>query len=188
VSDRGSSLDPLFYLERVSLEDIREYLESKGLQVKERGTDNLSTHCMFCDEDPSKAGRLYVNVDEAGDKYGVWFCFLCNAKGNINTIREHYGDPKIQIDPITLESNPIFEIAARYYEERLLENPIAYKYLNEERGLHDVTIRKARLGWADGGLCNHLIQKGFDADYIISTGLVNRFGEDFFHNQITFPY
>lgn len=143
---------------------------------------------MFCDEDPSKAGRLYINVDEAGDKYGVWFCFLCNAKGNINTIREHYGDPKIQLDPITLESNPIFEIAARYYEERLLENPKAYKYLNEERGLHDDTIRKARLGWADGGLCNHLIQKGFDAEDIKSTGLVNRFGEDFFHNQITFPY
>ena len=170
------------------MEDIREYLESKGLQIKERGDSNVSTHCMFCDEDPSKAGRLYINVDEAGDKYGVFFCFLCNAKGNINTIREHYGDPKIKLDPISLESNPIFEVATRYYEERLLENPIAYKYLNEERGLHDDTIRKARLGWADGGLCNHLIQKGFDPDDIKSTGLVNRFGEDFFNNQITFPY
>lgn len=181
-------MDPLFNSERLSLEDIREYLESKDLQVKERGTENVSTHCMFCDEDPSKAGRLYINVDEAGEKYGVFFCFLCQAKGNINTIREHYGDPVIKLDPIKLDANPIFEVATKYYQERLMEEPAAYKYLTDERGLYDETIRKARLGWADGGLCQHLIQQGFDPEDIKSTGLVNRFGEDFFKNQITFPY
>jgi archaellum biogenesis ATPase FlaH len=170
------------------LEDIREYLESKDLQVKERGSENISTHCMFCDEDPSKPGRLYINVDEAGDKYGVFFCFLCQAKGNYNTIRQHYGDPLIHLDPVVTESNPIFDIATKYYEDQLLKNPQPYKYLTDDRGLHDETIRKARLGWADGGLCNHLVQQGFDPEDIKSTGLVNRFGEDFFHNQITFPY
>ncbi len=170
------------------MEDIVEYLESKDLEVKPRGTENVSTHCFFCDEGTDKAGRLYINVDEEGDKYGVFFCHLCNAKGNINTIREHFGDPKISLEPIKYESNPIYEIAAQYYEDRLLEHPDAYKYLADKRGLHDATIRQARLGWADGGLCNYLIQKGFDPEDMKSTGLVNRYGEDFFHNQITFPY
>lgn len=170
------------------MEDIREYLESKDLVIRERGSEHISTHCMFHDETPDKPGRLYINVDEAGDKYGVFFCHRCNAKGNYNTIRHYYGDDPIKLDPVVFKKSPIFEVAAKYYEEKLLENPEAYKYLTEERGIYDETIRNARLGWADGGLCTHLIQQGFDAEDIKSTGLVNRFGEDFFKNQITFPY
>jgi len=180
-------VDPLSNLERISLEDIREYLESKGLQVKERGSENASTHCMFCDEDPSKAGRLYINVDEAGDKYGVFFCFLCQAKGGINTIRKHFGDDPIK-ETYVVAANPIVEVAARYYQDKLFDNPEAYKYLTEKRGLYDSTVATARVGWADGGLVNHLLGKGFTADDIQSTGLVNKYGEDFFKDEIIFPY
>lgn len=168
--------------------DIKEYLEEKDCIVQHRGTDHVSTHCVFCEEDKQKAGRLYINIDESSDKYGVFFCFLCHAKGGINVLREHFGDPKIKLDSSPNFSNPIFEIACKYYEERLMENPKAYKYLTDDRGFYDSTIREARLGWADGNLVTHLIQKGFSPEDIQETGLVNKFGEDFFNNEIIIPY
>jgi len=106
--------------------DIREYLEEKECKIRERGSDHISTHCFFCDEDTNKAGRLYINVDESNEeKYGVFFCFLCQAKGGINTIREHFGDAPIKNDYV-FTSNPIVEVAARYYQDKLLENPEAH--------------------------------------------------------------
>ncbi len=168
--------------------DIREYLEEKECKVRERGSDHISTHCFFCDEDTNKAGRLYINVDESNEeKYGVFFCFLCQAKGGINSIREHFGDAPIKNDYV-FTSNPIVEVAARYYQDKLLENPEAYKYLTEKRGLFDETVTQARIGWADGGLVHHLLQKGFTAEDIQSTRLVNKYGEDHFKNEIIFPY
>lgn len=167
--------------------EIKEYLESKGCSVKDRGIDHISTHCFFCNEEETKAGRLYINADESSDKYGVYFCFLCGAKGGINQIRAHFGDEPISIDGY-VERNPIVDIAAQYYFEKLLENKEAYYYLTKDRGLSDEIIVQARLGWADGTLCNHLISKGFTAEEIQETKLVNKYGEDTFDNHIIFPY
>ncbi len=168
--------------------DIKEYLEDKGCDVRNRGVDHISTHCFFCEEETSKAGRLYINVDEYSDKYGVFFCFLCNEKGGINKIRYYYGDPPLEVQQNDVSSNPIFEVACQYYENRLMDNPKAYKFLMDDRAFNDEIIREARFGWADGGLCQFLIQKGYDAEDIKSTGLVNQFGEDYFHDEIIIPY
>lgn len=168
--------------------DIREYLEEKGCEVKDRGVDHVSTHCMFCEEETSKLGRFYINVDEYSDKYGLFFCFLCNEKGGLNKLRQFYGDEPIKLEQSNVSSNPIFEVACKYYEDRLMENPKAYKFLMDDRGFSHETIKEARFGWADNGLCEHLTQKGFDADDIMSTGLVNQFGEDYFHDEIIIPY
>ena len=54
--------------------------------------------------------------------------------------------------------------------------------------MFDETITQARVGWADGGLVHHLLQKGFTAEDIQSTRLVNKYGEDHFKNEIIFPY
>lgn len=169
--------------------DIQEYLESKGCEVKPAGSGNVHTHCFMCGEDTSKPGRLYINVDESDDKEGLWFCFLCNAKGNFNHIRKFFGDAEVELSEDGLGANydPIIEVATEYYVERLFENIEAYKFLVDERGLHDQTIVSARLGWADGGLANHLL-KTFSPEEVQASGLVDRFGQDFFRDEIIIPY
>ena len=166
--------------------DLKEYLESKNCEVTVRGEENVSTHCFFCDEDKNKAGRLYVNNSPDSDKYGLFFCFLCNESGNVNKIRRHFGDEPIDISS-DVEYNPVIEAAASYYEAKLLENVEAYRYLMEERGFTEDTIKSARFGWADGGLVNHLI-KHFKTEDIKSSGLVTAVGEDFFRDEIIIPY
>lgn len=165
--------------------DVIAYLESKDVQLKQGGNGNVHTTCFFCDEDETKPGRLYINVDPESEKYGLFYCFLCNSSGGINRLRSHFGDSPLEYDS---SKTKIFEVASKYYEERLFENPEAYKYLVEERGFNDETIRKARLGWADGGLLPHLLASGFELEDIQATGLINQFGSDFFQDRITIPY
>lgn len=167
--------------------DIAEYLYSKDIQVKQGGNGNIYTHCWHCNEDESKRGRLYINVDPESDSYGAMFCHRCHATGGINAIRKHFGDAPLSSD-LTPVHTQIFNEATRYYTQRLYENPSAYKYLQEKRGLTDETIRDLQFGWADGGLLTHLVAAGYKLDDIKSSCLINHFGSDFLEDKITIPY
>ncbi|NBR22246.1 MAG: hypothetical protein EBU08_00345 [Micrococcales bacterium] len=167
--------------------DILEYLESKQVQIKGVTHDNTQVYmpCMFCGEDDDKRGRLYINVDPESDRWGAYFCFLCNTKGGINSLREFWGDPPLKDSH---EFPQIMNVAAEFYASALYENPEAYEYLTHKRGLTEETIRNRKLGWAKGGLMTHLLSKGFEPEDIEQTGLINRFGTDFLLGHITIPY
>jgi len=166
--------------------DLVAYLESKDMRLKRGGNGNVYTHCVFCDEPIDKRGRLYIQVDPDADTYGAWFCHLCNRKGGINALREHFGDEPIGVH--TAVSKSILFTAVRYYQDRLYENITAYQYLADIRGLTDDTIKGSFLGWADGGLLTHLIASGFELEDIKNTGLINQFGSDFLQEKIIIPY
>lgn len=170
--------------------DVVEYLESKGSEVFQQGSDNVHTHCMFCDEDTEKAGRLYVNVNEDSEKFGLSYCFLCNHSTNLNGLMRHFGDDPVEEDVPAVEFSPVLEEATKFYHECLLNNPEAFNWLVEERGFDEQTIISARLGWAPGGskLHGHLIQR-FTPEEIQESGLVlNRFSHDFFREEVIIPY
>lgn len=167
--------------------DLVEYLQSKGVDVKLGGTGQVHSACFFCDEDPSRPGRLYFNNDPDSDKWGLFKCFLCDTKGSVNTLRKHFGDPPLDDKP-SYKVLHILNAATDYYVNQLLENPDAYTYLRIERGLSDQTIEKLRFGWADGGVLKHLMDKGFSPEEVKDTGLVNLHGFDFFQSKITIPY
>ena len=167
--------------------DLIEYLQSKGIEVRSGGTSQIHTTCFFCDEDPSRPGRLYFNNDPDSDKWGLFKCFLCDTKGSVNTLRKHFGDPPLDDKP-SYKVLHILNAATDYYVNQLLENPDAYTYLRIERGLSDQTIEKLRFGWADGGVLKHLMDKGFSPEEVKDTGLVNLHGFDFFQSKITIPY
>ena len=167
--------------------DLVEYLQSKGVDVKLGGTGQVHSACFFCDEDPSRPGRLYFNNDPDSDKWGLFKCFLCDTKGSVNTLRKHFGDPPLDNKP-SYKVLHILNAATDYYVNQLLENPDAYTYLRIERGLSDQTIEKLRFGWADGGVLKHLMDKGFSPEEVKDTGLVNLHGFDFFQAKITIPY
>ena len=165
--------------------ELVSYLESKDVQLKQGGNDNVYTHCWNCNEDESKRGRLYINVNPESDGYGAYYCFLCNATGGLNAIRKHFGDSPLEV---AITNTALFNEATQYYVDRLYENPVAYKYLSEDRGLSRETIKRLRLGWADGGLLTHLLASGFDIEAIKDSCLVNHFGNDFLEDKITIPY
>lgn len=169
------------------MEDIREYLESKGCVVHTAGSGNIRMRCPWHGEAPEKPGKLYINVEDE-DKWGIWFCFVCNERGNLNKLRQFYGDAPIKLKSHDYD-NPLMEIAAAYYHENLLKNNEAYEYLTQERGLTDLIIIQARIGWADGNLAHHLMTEHKIAPEVIKdSGLVNTHGHDYFKNEIIFPY
>jgi hypothetical protein len=165
--------------------DLVEYLESKSVHLKPAPGGNVHTHCWFHEEDESKPGRLYIQVDPESENYGLYYCHVCEAKGGLNSIRHHFGDSPIGDAPT---NGNMMRIAADYYAARLMENIDAYTYLQEERGLTHEKILEMKLGWADGGLLTHLLAEGFELEEIQSVGLVNHMGDDFLRNKITIPY
>ena len=164
--------------------DIFEYLAEKGLNPRQASEGNVRALCPFHGEPEGKPGRLYIKTDE-GDTWGLTWCFQCGARGSINKLLKFYGDKPIDFTPLE-SGNPLIEVAARYYHERLFENFEAYLYL-EDRGLEEATIVQARLGYADGGLGAHLLSKGYFPEDIKESGLLRIDGSDFFNDEIIFP-
>lgn len=172
--------------------DLEGYLLSKGLRVKRSGTQ-LYTTCVFCQEAPEKRGRLYLD-DSSDETRGLYFCHLCTEKGNIHTLRKHFGDPPLD-DERSVQgdrSRRIFNEANYFYKANLTDQ--VRSYLKTSRGLTDETIDTFGFGWANRGseLASHLKSLGFDWDEIIATGLAKVVDGnkvvDFFNDAITFPY
>jgi 5S rRNA maturation endonuclease (ribonuclease M5) len=172
--------------------DLEAYLLGKGLRVKRSGTQ-LYTTCVFCHEAPEKRGRLYLD-DASDETRGLYFCFLCNEKGNIHTLRKHFGDPPLD-DEQSLRgdrSRRILSAATQYYASNLTDE--VRSYLRTSRGLTDETIEKFQFGWASRGsnLARHLKDLGFEWDEILATGLAKVMDgkkvADFFQDVIVFPY
>lgn len=55
-------------------EDVLGYLQSKGLQIKQAGPNEVHVPCFYCQEDPQKRGRLYINIDPSQEVPGLHMC------------------------------------------------------------------------------------------------------------------
>ena len=175
------------------MSDVLEYVQSKFPTVKQASANEVNVACPFCGEDPGKRGRLYINVDPSMDPPGLFHCKLCDERGAINKIRKHFGDPILTDDDsdlkrLTPKVQQIIQFAAEYYHELLFEQEEAYDYLRFERGLSPETIKRFKLGWADGSLRGRLLDKGFDLGDCIRSGLLRSKGNDFLWEHITIPY
>jgi DNA primase len=85
----------------------------------------------------------------------------------------------------------LLEAAAAFYSRHLWETQAGEPvraYLNE-RGLTDEICRAFRLGLSPGGeqLAQKARAKGFNQDELVAAGLVNRRGNDYFADRLTFP-
>lgn len=168
--------------------DIESYLFSKGIQVKQATGNNVHIACPFCNEDPSKRGRLYISLDPPGP----FMCHLCGEKGTIRTIQRFFGDPVESFSSdweSSFDTQRIFNAAAEYYFNNLIdEHEDVLQWLTNVRGLTIETIEKHQLGWADGTLRQHLVDElKLDLSDIEKTGLVSR-GKDFLYAHVTVPY
>src|SRR5439155_8166264 len=146
----------------------------------------------------------------------VYYCFGCGAGGDLIKFVEEtenldfagaiewladrfrvpleYEEVSPQVDAArrrrerTLE---LLEAAATFYERYLWDAEAAAPardYL-ASRALSPETCRDFRLGFAPGGqmLAGKAREKGFSGDELLSAGLVNRRGNDYFSDRIVFP-
>lgn len=171
--------------------DVEAYLKSKGLRVRLAGTQ-LHVPCMFCGEDLSKRGRLYI--DNSGpDTAGLYHCKLCDARGNFRTLQKFYGDQIDLVDDAAHARHEILNEAATFYADNL--HPDVLGWLKRKRGLRTETVVDQKLGWAPSedrtALVRHLRSKGYRFEDMVTTGLVvERNGQhrDFLQGLVTIPY
>lgn len=86
-----------------------------------------------------------------------------------------------------LEAN---ELAARYYQQSLLQNKHALEYVFKTRSLSKQIVQDFRIGYApDNGnaLIDVLQKKGFSKQELSGAGLTNRYGGDIFRGRMVVP-
>ena len=84
----------------------------------------------------------------------------------------------------------VLQKTTRFYESKLSQD--AVKYL-EDRGLTAETVKQFRIGFAPGGLRDHLLNKcGFPEELCIEAGVLKKTldgsSRDYFHERIMFPF
>lgn len=170
------------------MDDVIEYLRSKGLQVHRAAGHEVTVHCTFCsDGDPKGKGKLYVNAE-------TWLfdCKRCGASGGRKMLMEHFGD---QLDTATFVpgANPAArrQVLGEYTTlaaEMLAANEQMTLYLLR-RGLDGDTILKARLGYIPRSFsaCRSLPTEHPIAD-LKASGMLTESGREFHSGRIVIPY
>ncbi len=185
--------------ERLSIIDVA----SSYLKLEKAGK-NYKTRCPFHNE---KTPSFFISPER-----NSYYCFGCNAKGDIISFVEHFegtdfiGALKVLAEraglPFSLNNNgdemsvlyKIMEEATKFFEDNLSKNKEASDYLSK-RGLNKKSITTFRIGYAKeewGSLYDYLQKKGFKANDIEKAGLIknsqnsNRY-YDRFRGRIMFP-
>jgi DNA primase len=186
--------------ERLSIVDVA----SSYLKLEKAGK-NFKTRCPFHNE---KTPSFFISPERSS-----YYCFGCNAKGDIFSFVEHFegtdfiGALKILADkaglPFSLNKDvkdesailySIMEESVKFFESNLLNNKDAFDYL-VKRGLKKNTIINFRIGYAKeewSSLYEHLINKGFKLKDIEKVGLIKNSQNgnhyyDRFRGRIMFP-
>lgn len=82
------------------------------------------------------------------------------------------------------------QLAAKYYQQSLLQNARAIEYVFKKRGLSKDIVQTFQIGYApDSGdaLVQFLTRKGFTKQELAQGGLTNRFGGDLFRGRMMVP-
>ncbi len=186
--------------ERLSIVDVA----SSYLKLEKAGK-NFKTRCPFHNE---KTPSFFISPERSS-----YYCFGCNAKGDIFSFVEHFegtdfiGALKVLADkaglPFSLSKDSkdestvlysIMEEATKFFESNLLNNKEAFDYLIK-RGLKKNSITNFRIGYAKeewSSLYDYLIKKGFKLKDIEKVGLIKNSQNgnhyyDRFRGRIMFP-
>ena len=131
------------------------YIQSKGLEHKIQSGQIVLKVCPFCG-DPKY--HFYMDRDE-----GAFYCHKCQERGNLITLKKHYGDyheRNTMNRPFTKPQGGVkqaFEEKATSYHaphekeaieahERLLSDQDGMRYITETRGISIETIKAFKIG------------------------------------------
>ena len=196
----GSSVEQI--KERLSVNDV------VGSYVKlEKAGSNYKARCPFHNE---KTPSFFVSPSR-----GSYYCFGCNAKGDIFSFVEQFegldfvGALKVLAQRAGVElvrENPkaksekdrlyaVLEVATEFFEKSFTADTEAKEYL-AKRGVKEETVKNWRLGFAPDSwraLYDELVKKGFSPDEMIKAGLVKKSDKagggfyDMFRGRVMFP-
>lgn len=82
------------------------------------------------------------------------------------------------------------DLATRYYQQSLLQNPHALEYVFKKRRLSKEIVQEFRIGYAPttgDALVQFLTKKGYSRAELADAGLTNRFGGDMFRGRMMVP-
>ena len=175
-----------------SVEQIKERLSINdvvGSYVKlEKAGSNYKARCPFHNE---KTPSFFVSPSR-----GSYYCFGCNAKGDIFSFVEQFegldfvGALKVLAARAGVElvrENPkaksekdrlyaVLEVATEFFEKSFTADTEAKSYI-AKRGVKEETVKNWRLGFAPDSwraLYDELVKKGFSPDEMIKAGLVKK--------------
>ena len=194
-----------------SVEQIKERLSINdvvGSYVKlEKAGSNYKARCPFHNE---KTPSFFVSPSR-----GSYYCFGCNAKGDIFSFVEQFegldfvGALKVLAARAGVElvrENPkaksekdrlyaVLEVATEFFEKSFTADTEAKSYI-AKRGVKEETVKNWRLGFAPDSwraLYDELVKKGFSPDEMIKAGLVKKSDKasggfyDVFRGRVMFP-
>lgn len=133
---------------------------------------------------------FYVNTSK-----NLFYCHGCGRGGDLIRFVQLFLDLSFRQSVAHLEqrlalgpSSQLLDQTAVFYQIQLHRHPEAVQYLHD-RGLRDSTlIEELGIGYAPGGnLRRHLAMLGYPFELLLSTGLINRQGQDAFCRRVIFP-
>src|SRR3990167_3576310 len=127
--------------------NIENYFQEKGIKYKPLSQGKqLYINCPFCQSE-----KLKCTVQNST---GLYYCFLCGAKGNWKGLIEKLGDPNailpeqnIELEKEEYDLPPIDSEIIEENSKRLLESASPIMEWLYKRGLIADTIKKFKLGW-----------------------------------------
>ncbi len=133
-------------------DEVRNYLESKNIEYKERGNELMFPCLNGCDDDDTETEKYHCSINSTT---GQWHCFKCEAKGNLVTLKKTLGGVAVKsstkTSSLTATSMPtskqLLRIAEQCHNQLMQpENKKLLDYLMKERGLSLFSINTSILG------------------------------------------
>lgn len=127
--------------------EVESYIQNKGLGYKKiNGGKEIATTCPFndCDDDRRNNEEYHFNINT---ETGQYHCFKCNEKGNLITLKKHFGDlqKKSATQPVR-NKNRMPTTMSKVAEVCHNSLPTEYRKYFRNRGITDENIDKYKLG------------------------------------------
>lgn len=186
---------------RLNIEDV----VSEYVQLKRAGRNFKGLSPFTAERTPSFIVSPEKNIwhDFSSNKGGDVFSFVMEVEGTdfrgaLEILAQKAGvdisaqDSK-QAQEIAQRKRRLLEahaLAARYFQQSLLQNEAAFDYVVKKRNLSKSVVQDFQIGYApDSGtaLTQFLKRKGFSQKELNDSGLLNRFGGDLFRGRMAVP-
>lgn len=186
---------------RLNIEDV----VSEYVQLKRAGRNFKGLSPFTGERTPSFIVSPEKNIwhDFSSNKGGDIFSFIMEVEGvdfreALELLAQRAGvdmsvyDSKGSQETAKLKRRLLeaHQLAARYYQQSMLQNNRALEYVFKKRGLSREIVHEFMLGYApDSGdaLVQFLTKKGFSRKELDIGGLTNRFGGDLFRGRMMVP-
>lgn len=127
--------------------EVLEYIQKKGLDYKEtQSSKEIAFPCPFngCDDDKRQSEEFHCNINA---ETGLYYCHKCNAKGNLLTLKKHFGEPPKPIQP--KPSRPRKTNPLKMADSCHKDLPEEYRQYFRDRGIADENINRHKLGYGE---------------------------------------